>query len=203
MKEMKTRLVFAVEMMKGETTFYGDMETLGHLMVIYEECGYFCSPCLYEDEDGEELTFGMSSFTVKDPVRDFTALNSMLAMPSGVPLEVWSWGLVTDFETPDWEYVHMEADRGSGAFLALLDEDQDELTLFAQPRLLKTAMDLTRRHHVTLQNMSRKNDEYVSLTLPYSEAMPIVQGLSDLGFQPFWREIPAWTDSEDDITLEW
>lgn len=202
-EETKNRLVFAVEMAHGSTTFYGDMETLGRLMVIYEECGYFCSPGIYEDEDGEELNFGMSSFTVKEPAREFTSLNNMLAMPNGVPIEFWSWGLITDFETPDWEHVHMEADRGSGAFLALVDGETDELTLFGQPRLLKTAVDLSRRHRVQLQNMSRKNDEYVSLTLPYSEALPIVQGLTDLGFDPFWREMPAWVDSDDDITLEW
>lgn len=197
------RLVFAVEMASGTTTFYGGMETLGRLMVIYEECGYSCTPYVYEDETDEEFNFGMSSFRVNERPAEFTTLNSMLAMPSGVPIKVWSWGLVTDYNLPDWEYENIDRDAGARDFLAMVDNEEDTVTIFGQPELLKTAVDLSRRHRTTLQNMSRKNDEYVSITLAYSECSDVIQSLTDLGYDQFWREVPEYMDSEDDITLEW
>lgn len=201
--EQGSRLVYAVEMISGTTTFYGDMETLGRLMVIYEECGYSCAPYIYEDEADGEFNFGMSAFRVKERPAEFTTLNSMLAMPSGVPIQTWSWGLVTDYNMPDWEFENITRESDVRSFLVMLDSEEDTVTLFGQPSLLKTAVDLTRRHRTKLQNMSRKNDEYVSVTLTYSESAAVIQSLADLGYEPFWREVPEYMDSEDDITLEW
>lgn len=200
---MDSRLVFAVEMESGATTFYSDMETLGRLMVIYEECGYSCLPYLYEEDRGGETCFGMSAFKVDERASEFTELNKLLAMPSGVPIQVWAWGLVVEFSLPDWEFAHMDRSAKASTFLGLMDTDEDTVTFFGQPEMLKTAVHISRRRQATLQNMSRKDDEYVSITLSYSDAADISQDLEEAGYEMFWREAPRYTGSDDDITLQW
>lgn len=200
---MDSRLVFAVEMETGATTFYSDMETLGRLMVIYEECGYSCFPYVYEEERDGETFFGMSAFKVDERASEFTELNKLLAMPSGVPIQVWAWGLVVEFSLPDWEFAHMDRSAKAATFLGLMDTDEDTVTFFGQPEMLKTAVDISRRRQTVLLNMSRKDDEYVSITISYSDAADVSQDLEEAGYEMFWRESPRYMGSDDDITLQW